>query len=91
MGFTVGLAVASVLLSAAGFGFRLLFGETLSEVSRQAIVVIPAFVIGIPLLVWLCALILNKTHRLNIHPRNALTLGWLLSVVAMLSVMGVYS
>lgn len=91
MGFTIGLCLASLLLSLAGYGFRLMFGDEMSEVLRHAAVVVPVFVIGIPLMTWLGATGLNKLGKTNIHPRNAWTFGWLLSTVAMLSIMGVYS
>lgn len=91
MGFTIGLCLASLLLSLAGYGFRLMFGDEMSEVLRHAAVVVPVFVIGIPLMTWLGATVLNKLGKTNIHPRNAWTFGWLLSTVAMLSIMGVYS
>lgn len=91
MGFTIGLCLASLLLSLAGYGFRLMFGDEMSEVLCHAAVVVPVFVIGIPLMTWLGATGLNKLGKTNIHPRNAWTFGWLLSTVAMLSIMGVYS
>lgn len=91
MGFTIGLCLASLILSLAGYGFRLMFGDELSVVLRHAAVVVPVFVIGIPLITWLGATGLNKLGKTNIHPRNAWTFGWLLSTVALLSIMGVYS
>ena len=83
----IGLCLASLLLSLAGYGFRLMFGDEMSEVLRHAAVVVPVFVIGIPLMTWLGATGLNKLGKTNIHPRNAWTFGWLLSTVAMLSIM----
>ena len=53
--------------------------------------IIPAFVIGIPVLFWLGALIMNKIKGMHIQRRNALTLGWLISCVTMLWLMGTYS
>lgn len=88
---TVGLCLASIVLSVAGYGFRIMFGDSAQEVLRHAMVVVPAFVIGIPLLAWLFSILLNRFGNTNIHPKNALTLGWLLSTVALLSIMGVYS
>ncbi|USZ14875.1 hypothetical protein NGM44_00285 [Moraxella sp. FZFQ2102] len=91
MSFTIGLCLASILLSIAGYGFRLMFGDDVGEVMRHAAVVVPSFVIGVPVLIWLGSVGLNKMGKTNIHPRNALTFGWLLSTVALLSIMGVYS
>lgn len=88
---TVGLCLASIVLSVAGYGFRILFGDPLGEVLRHAMVIVPSFVVGLPVLAWLFSLLLNRFGNTNIHPKNALTLGWLLSTVAMLSIMGVYS
>lgn len=91
MAVTIGLCIASIVLSGAGYAFRLAFGDAPAEVLRHAAVVMPAFVIGIPVLMWLGSVGLNKMGKTRIHPRNALTLGWLLSTVALLSIMGVYS
>lgn len=91
MAVTIGLCIASIVLSGAGYVFRLAFGDAPAEVLRHAAVVMPAFIIGIPVLIWLGAMLLNKMGKAHIHPRNALTLGWLLSTVALLSIMGVYS
>ena len=89
--FPIGLCIASILLSGAGYVIRLIFGDDTGAVLKHAAVVMPAFVIGIPLLIWLGSIGLNKMGKTNIHPRNAWTLGWLLSTVALLSIMGVYS
>lgn len=91
MVFTVGLCLSSIVLSLAGYGFRLMFGDDFGEVLRHAIVVVPTFVLGIPFLVYLGSVGLNKMGKTAILPRNAWTLGWLLSTVALLSIMGVYS
>ncbi|MFC0819842.1 hypothetical protein [Moraxella marmotae] len=91
MSFTIGLCLASIVLSVAGYAFRLMFGDELSQMLPQAAVVIFAFVIGVPVLIWLGSLCVNHFTKAAIHPRNALTLGWLLSVVALLSIMGIYS
>ncbi|WFF39640.1 hypothetical protein LU290_05320 [Moraxella nasibovis] len=90
-GVTIGLFLASLVLSLAGYGFRLMAGEPMSSVVSHAAKVVPFFVLGLPALIWLGSLVLNKTGKANIHARNAWTLGWLLSTVAMLSIMGVYS
>ncbi|SIS01323.1 hypothetical protein SAMN02745664_11431 [Moraxella cuniculi DSM 21768] len=91
MVFSVGLCLATIVLSAAGFGFRLMFGDPPEQVFRQAAVIVPAFVVVLPMMVWLGSIGLNKLGKAHIHPRNAWTLGWLLSTVALLSIMGVYS
>ncbi|WP_294033404.1 hypothetical protein [uncultured Moraxella sp.] len=91
MSFTIGLCLASIVLSVAGYGFRLMFGDDVAAVLRHAMVVVPFFVIVLPALMWLGSVGLNKMGKASIHPRNALTLGWLLSVVSLLSIMGVYS
>lgn len=91
LGVTIGLFISTVVLSVAGYGFRLMAGDAVSEVVSHAIKVVPFFVFVVPMLIWLGSLILNKMGKANIHARNAWTLGWLLSTVAMLSIMGVYS
>lgn len=91
MTVTVALCIASILLSGVGYVFRLALGDEPSQVLSHAAMVMSAFVIGVPLLMWLGAWLLNKMGKTCIHPRNALTLGWLLSTVALLSIMGVYS
>lgn len=91
LGTTVALGVFAFCLSVAGYGFRLLFGEPLSAVLAHALKVVPFFMLGIPSLVCAGALIMNRFFGHKIALQNAWTLGWLLSVVAMLSLMGVYS
>lgn len=91
LGVTIALFIASIILSIAGYGFRLLAGEELGVVLSHAMKVVPFFVFGLPAFVWLGSLLTNKMGKTNVHPRNAWTLGWLLSTVAMLSIMGVYS
>lgn len=90
-GITIGLAVFSLVLSLAGYGFRLMIGEDIASVLRHAAVVVPAFVIGIPLLFWLGSRVFNKLQGSHIETRNALTLGWLTACVSMLWLMGTYS
>ncbi len=90
-GITIGLAVFALVLSLAGYAFRLLIGEDVSAVLLHAAVVVPAFVIGVPLLFWLGSRLMNKVRGMNIETRNALSLGWLTSCVAMLWLMGTYS
>lgn len=91
MGFTIGLALFALVLSLAGYGFRLAVGDDLNEVLRHAAMIVPAFVIGVPLLFWLGSLVFNNLMGATIQRRNALTLGWLTACVAMLWLMGTYS
>lgn len=88
---TIGLAVFALILSLSGYGFRLAIGEDPAAVLKHAAVLVPAFVIGVPLLFWLGSLIMNKLTGSHIQRRNALTLGWLSACVAMLWLMGTYS
>ena len=88
---TIGLAVFSLVLSLAGYGFRLMIGEDVESVLRHAAVIVPTFVLGIPLLFWAGSRILNKVKGMHIETRNALTLGWLTACVSMLWLMGTYS
>ncbi|ERL56783.1 hypothetical protein M917_0413 [Psychrobacter aquaticus CMS 56] len=90
-GITIGLAVFALVLSLAGYGFRLMIGDDVGTVLRHAGVIVPAFVIGIPLFFWLGSRLLNKVKGMHIETRNALTLGWLTACVAMLWLMGTYS
>lgn len=88
---TIGLAVFSLVLSLAGYGFRLMIGDDVNTVLRHAAVIVPSFVIGVPLFFWVGSRVVNKVKGLHIETRNALTLGWLTSCVAMLWLMGTYS
>lgn len=90
-GFTIGLAIFSLILSLAGYVFRFIAGDPITDILRHAVVLVPAFVIGIPVLFWLGALIMNKIKGMHIQRRNAFTLGWLISCVTMLWLMGTYS
>lgn len=90
-GITIGLAAFSVILSLAGYGFRLMVGEEVAVVMRHAAVVVPTFVLGIPLLFWLGSRLFNKLQGTHIETRNALSLGWLTACVSMLWLMGTYS
>lgn len=90
-GVTIGLAVFALILSLSGYGFRLLLGDEVSVVLWHAAVVVPAFVLGVPLLFWLGAQVMNKVTGSHIQTRNALTLGWLTACVSMLWLMGSYS
>ena len=89
--FTVGLAVFSLVLSLAGYVFRLMVGDPLKEVLLHAAVLVPVFVIVIPVGFWVGARIMNKVKGMHIQRRNALTLGWLTSCVTILWLMGTYS
>lgn len=91
MGFTIGLALFALVLSLAGYGFRLAVGDDLTEVLQHAAVIVPAFVIGVPVLFWLGSLVFNKVTGATVQRRNALTLGWLTACVSMLWLMGTYS
>lgn len=91
MGLTVGLGVFAFLLSMAGYGFRLLAGDDLGSVARHALVVVSFFVIVLPSLFVIGAKILNKVSGTTVQTQNAITLGFLISCVAVLSMMGVYS
>ncbi|MEN6669248.1 hypothetical protein AAJP47_02615 [Psychrobacter sp. B38] len=90
-GITIGLAIFALVLSLAGYGFRLMVGDDVGTVLRHAAVIVPTFVLGIPLFFWLGSRVVNKVKGLNIETRNALTLGWLTACVAMLWLMGSYS
>lgn len=91
-GLTVGLAIFAVLLGLAGFGFRLLFGDTLSQILPSLISTIGIFWLGIPFGFVLGSKLLNRySGRPPIQARNALTLGLLFSCVAMLWLMAAYA
>lgn len=90
-GITIGLAVFALVLSLAGYGFRLLVGEDVATVLRHAAVLVPAFTIGIPLLFWLGSRVFNKLNGVHIESRNAISLGYLTACIAMLWLMGGYS
>ncbi|WP_230657223.1 hypothetical protein [Psychrobacter sp. I-STPA10] len=90
-GITIGLAIFTFVLIASGYGFRLAFGEQWQSVLQQAVILVPVFVIGVPLLFWLGATIMNKVTGMNIQRRNALSLGWLIASVTILWLMGTYS
>ncbi|MGP4716353.1 hypothetical protein ACTXGL_06925 [Psychrobacter sp. T6-6] len=90
-GITIGLATFALVLSLAGYGFRLMIGDDVGTVLRHAAVIVPAFVLGIPLFFWVGSRVLNKVKGMHIETRNALTLGWLTACVSMLWLMGTYS
>ncbi len=90
-GITIGLAIFSLILSLAGYGFRLMVGDDVGDVLRHAAVIVPAFVLGIPLLFWLGARVFNKFNGTNIAGWNAISLGYLTSCISLLWLMGTYS
>lgn len=90
-GITIGLAVFALVLSLAGYGFRLMVGDDTGEVLRHAAVIVPAFMLGIPLFFWVGSRILNKVKGMHIESWNAISLGYLTSCISMLWLMGTYS
>jgi len=90
-GITIGLAVFALIISSAGYGFRLIVGHDVSEVMLHAAVLVPAFIIGIPLLFWLGSKIFNKLNGTQIEGWNAISLGYLTSCISLLWIMGTYS
>lgn len=91
MGLTIGLGVFALLLALAGYGFRLLAGDEVGKVVRHALVVVSFFMIVVPSLFVGGSKLMNKYKGTNIQTRNALTLGFLMSCVALLTIMGRYS
>lgn len=89
-GVTIGLGVFALVLSLAGYGFRLLV-EPFGVVFWHAVKVVPVFMIVVPALTCAMALLINRFGGGNVAMKNAWTFGWLLSAVFMLSKMGVYS
>lgn len=90
-GITIGLAAFALVLSLAGYGFRILVGHNVLEVLQHAAVLVPAFVVGIPLLFWLGSRLFNKINGTHIESRNAISLGYLTACISMLWLMGTYS
>lgn len=90
-GITIGLAVFALVLSLAGYGFRLMVGDDVGTVLRHAAMIVPAFMIGIPLFFWVGSRILNKLKGLNIEAWNAISLGYLTACISLLWLMGTYS
>jgi hypothetical protein len=91
-GVTIGLAIFAVVLGLAGFGFRLVFGETLSDILPNILLTGTIFWVLIPCLFMLGAKVVNRfSGRPPIQMWNALTLGLLSSCVGMLWMMSVYS
>jgi cation transport ATPase len=90
-GITIGMAMFALVLSLAGYGFRLMVGDDVETVLRHAAVIVPAFMLGIPLFFWVGSRILNKVKGLHIESWNAISLGYLTSCISMLWLMGTYS
>lgn len=90
-GITIGLAVFALVLSVAGYGFRIIAGDNIDVVMRHALIVVPAFIIGIPLLFWLGSKAFNFFNGTHIEGRNAISLGYLTACISMLWLMGTYS
>lgn len=90
-GLTIGLGVFVFLLSGAGYAIRLLVEKDPWAVLSQAALVMSLFLFGVPALMCLGAYIMNKIQGTTIVMKNAWTLGWLLSCVGLLCIMGVYS
>ena len=90
-GITIGLAMFALILSLAGYGFRLMVGDDTGEVLRHAAVIVPAFMLGIPVSFWLGSCLLNKVKGMDIAVWNAISLGYLTSCISMLWLMGTYS
>ena len=90
-GVTIGLAIFAIVLTLAGFVFRLALGETLSAILPNVLITTLVFWVGIPLFFVAGAKIVNRfTHRPPIQTRNALTLGLLSTCVTMLWLMSMY-
>lgn len=89
-GVTVGLGLFALVLSLAGYGFKLLV-EPFEQVFWHAIKVVPVLMIVVPALTCATALLINRFGGGHVAMKNAWTFGWLLSAVFMLSKMGVYS
>ena len=90
-GITIGLAMFALILSLAGYGFRLMVGDDVDEVLHHAAVIVPSFMLGIPLFFWIGSRIVNKVKGLHIEGWNAISLGYLTSCISMLWLMGTYS
>ena len=89
---TIGLAIFAIVLGMAGHGFRLAFGESLSQILPSLLPTVAIFWVGIPLGFVIGAKVLSYFSKSDpIQPRNALTLGLLFSCVAMLWLMSVYA
>lgn len=90
-GITIGLAIFALILSVAGYVARIIAGHDTAEVLRHAAVLVPGFIIGIPLLFWLGSRLFNKVKGADIAGWNAISLGYLTSCISLLWLMGTYS
>lgn len=89
IGVTFGLGIFALILGLAGFVVKIvLFGETMAQVLPQFVRIVAIFWLLIPCGFMLGARIVNKfSGKPPILPRNALTLGLLISCVSMLWLM----
>ncbi|WLP94003.1 hypothetical protein [Psychrobacter sp. M13] len=90
-GITIGLAIFALILSVAGYVARIIAGHDTAEVLRHAAVLVPGFVVGIPLLFWLGSRLFNKVKGADVAGWNAISLGYLTSCISLLWLMGTYS
>ncbi len=90
-GITLGLAILALILSLAGYGARMIAGHDTAEVLRHAATLVPAFIIGIPVLFWVGSRVFNKIKGTHIQGWNAISLGYLTSCISLLWLMGTYS
>ncbi len=90
-GITIGMAILALILSVAGYVARIIAGHDSAEVLRHAATLVPAFVIGIPLLFWLGSRLFNKVKGTQVAGWNAISLGYLTSCISLLWLMGTYS
>lgn len=90
-GLTIGMAVLALVLSLAGYVARIIAGHDTVEVLRHAAILVPAFIIGIPLLFWLGSRLFNKVKGVHVQSWNAISLGYLTSCISLLWLMGTYS
>lgn len=89
-GVSVGLFLGCVAFSLAGFLFRALV-EPIGSFVWQMLATVLFFSVIAPCLILVGAYGMNKFGSANIHPKNAITLGLLLSFVGLVCMMGVYS
>ena len=90
-GITIGLAILALILSLAGYVARIIAGHDTAEVLRHAAVLVPGFIVGIPLIFWLGSRLFNKVKGADIAGWNAISLGYLTSCISLLWLMGTYS
>ncbi len=85
---TVGLGVFAFVLSSAGFVVRLMVEADSSAVLWHALKFVPIFMLIIPSAMCAGAYLMNRFGHASIAMRNAWTLGWLLSCVGLLTIIG---